>query len=54
MDREELAGKMRNRIRLCSNLADSTTDARAAVVLREMAAEAQRDLGQLQAGGSIF
>lgn len=43
--------KMRNRIKLCRNLAASTGDPRTAAELRLMADEGERDLARLQADG---
>ena len=47
MDREQLAEKMRSRITLCRNLADTTHDPATARALREIADEGERDLGRL-------
>ncbi len=46
---EELAGKMRGRIEQCRRLAKTTTDARAAQILRQMADEGEADLQKLLA-----
>lgn len=51
MDRTELIEKMRNRIRLCRNLAASTGDQQTAKELRLMADEGERDLARLQENG---
>ena len=45
----ELANKMRGRIEQCRRLAKSTTDARAAQILRQMADEGEADLRRLEA-----
>lgn len=45
----ELIAKMRGRIDQCRRLAKSTTDARAAEILRQMADEGEADLRKLQA-----
>jgi hypothetical protein len=49
MSHEQLIAKMRNRIELCRRLAASTTDRQAAVILRDMADEGERDLERLEA-----
>jgi len=51
MDRQELIAKMRTRIILCRNLANSTSDARTAAALRQIADEGQRDLDKLSNEG---
>jgi hypothetical protein len=45
----ELAAKMRGRIDQCRRLAKSTTDPRAAEILRQMADEGEADLKKLLA-----
>ncbi len=47
MDREQIAEKMRSRITLCRNLADTTHDPETAKALRQIADEGQRDLDRL-------
>ena len=47
MDQQQIADKMRSRIALCLNLADTTHDRKTAAALREIAAEGQRDLDRL-------
>ena len=44
----ELIAKMRGRIDQCRRLAKSTTDPRAAEILRQMADEGEADLKKLQ------
>ena len=48
MDEDALISKMRGRIEQCRRLATSTTDQRAARILRQMAEEGERDVRQLQ------
>lgn len=45
----ELMAKMRGRIDQCRRLAKTTTDPRAAQILRQMADEGEADLKKLQA-----
>lgn len=49
MGHEELIRKMRGRINECRQLAASTTDARTAKILRDMADEGERDVEKLEA-----
>jgi len=49
MDHFALIAKMRGRIEMCRRLAKSTTDARTADVLRQMADEGEQDMRKLQA-----
>jgi hypothetical protein len=47
MDQSELAENMRGRIRLCRNLAASTSDGQTRAELLKMAEEGERDLQRL-------
>jgi len=47
MDRDELIAKMRDRVLRCRRLADGTTDARTATILRAMADEGEADIARL-------
>ena len=49
MDHVALIAKMRGRIEMCRRLAKSTTDARTADVLRQMADEGEQDMRKLMA-----
>ena len=49
MTRDEIIEKMRNRVKLCRGLANSTTDPRAAEVLRQIADEGEADIARLLA-----
>ena len=49
MDRDELIAKMKARVAKCRQLADSTTDARTAKILRTMADEGDADIARLLA-----
>ena len=49
MTPDELIAKMRARIEMCRRLAQSTTDTRTAEILRQMAADGERDVAQLEA-----
>lgn len=49
MDRDELIAKMRDRVLRCRRLADATTDARTATILRSMADEGEADIARLLA-----
>ena len=53
MERDELADKMRQRIKLCRNLANSTTDPATAAALHQIADEGQRDLDRLLSEGDL-
>jgi len=50
MDQQQIAEKMRSRIALCRNLAESTSDPKTAEALRQIADEGQRDLDRLLSG----
>jgi hypothetical protein len=47
MDKAELIAKMRSRVERCARLAQSTTDDRAAAILRTMAEEGEADIARL-------
>jgi hypothetical protein len=47
MEKAELIAKMRSRVERCTRLARSTTDARAATILRAMAEEGEADIARL-------
>jgi hypothetical protein len=49
MGHDELIAKMRGRIAMCRRLAETTTDARTAETLRQMADEGERDVARLAA-----
>jgi hypothetical protein len=52
VERDELIRKIRSRAEMCRRLADSTTDERAAKVLRQMADEGEADINRLRAENS--
>jgi hypothetical protein len=52
MERDELIKKIRGRVEMCRRLASSTTDQRAAEVLRQMADEGEADINLLRAENS--
>ena len=47
MDKSEVIASMRSRAERCTRLAQSTTDARAAAILRAMAEECEADIARL-------
>lgn len=49
MELNELAAKMKARVQKCRRLAESTTDARTAKILRAMADEGEADIARLLA-----
>ena len=49
MERKELISRMRNRVAMGRRLAKSTSDKRTAEILRLMADEAERDVGEIEA-----
>lgn len=52
MDLEMLADKMRQRVLLCRNLANSTSDPDTAQALHKIADDGQKDLDRLLLNGS--
>ncbi len=47
MDKAELIANIRSRVDRCARLAQSTTDPRAAAILRAMAEEGEADIARL-------
>lgn len=52
MDQKTIAN-MRSRVAKCRQLADSTTDARVASILRQMADEGEADIRRIEAEGKL-
>jgi hypothetical protein len=53
MDRDELVRKMRGRVEQCRRLARSTTDARTALILNQMADEGEADIRRIFAEADL-
>ena len=52
MDQKTIAN-MRSRVAKCRQLANSTTDARVATILRQMADEGEADIRRMEAEGKL-